>query len=54
VMLLDARAARCCVTEIDAVGEAEVTTIEGPGTVDNAHALQQAFIGPQAAQWGIA
>ena len=51
-VLLDGRAVRSCVTEIGAIGEAEITTIEGLGTVDKPHALQQAFIDEQAAQCG--
>jgi nicotinate dehydrogenase subunit A len=37
-------AVRSCVTEIGTIGEAEITTIEGLGTVDKPHPLQQAFI----------
>jgi nicotinate dehydrogenase subunit A len=51
-VLLDGRAVRSCVTEIGAIGEAEITTIEGLGTVDKPHPLQQAFIDTQAAQCG--
>ena len=51
-VLLDGRAARSCVTEIGAIGGAEVTTIEGLGTIDKPHPLQQAFIDEQAAQCG--
>ena len=40
------------VNEIGAIGEAEVTTIEGLGTIDKPHPLQQAFIDEQAAQCG--
>ena len=43
-VLLDGRAVRSCVTEIGTIGEAEITTIEGLGTVDKPHPLQQAFI----------
>ena len=43
---------RSCVTEIGTIGEAEITTIEGLGTVDTPHPLQQAFIDLQAAQCG--
>ena len=43
---------RSCVTEIGAIGEAEITTIEGLGTIDKPHPLQQAFIDEQAAQCG--
>jgi nicotinate dehydrogenase subunit A len=51
-VLLDGRAVRSCVTEIGSIGEAEITTIEGLGTVDKPHPLQQAFIDEQAAQCG--
>ena len=36
-VLLDGRAVRSCVTEIGTIGEAEITTIEGLGTVDTPH-----------------
>jgi nicotinate dehydrogenase subunit A len=51
-VLLDGRAVRSCVTEIGAIGEAEIITIEGLGSLDKPHPLQQAFIGEQAAQCG--
>jgi nicotinate dehydrogenase subunit A len=51
-VLIDGRAARSCVAEIGALGDAEITTIEGLGTVDKPHPLQQAFIDEQAAQCG--
>ena len=51
-VLIDGRAARSCVTEIGAIGDAEITTIERLGTVDKPHPLQQAFIDEQAAQCG--
>ena len=51
-VLIDGRAVRSCVTEIGAIGEAEITTIEGLGTVEQPHPLQQAFIDIQAAQCG--
>jgi nicotinate dehydrogenase subunit A len=51
-VLLDGRAVRSCVTEIGSIGEAEITTIEGLGTIDKLHPLQQAFIDSQAAQCG--
>ena len=51
-VLLDGRAVRSCVTEIGTIGEAEITTIEGLGTIDTPHPLQQAFIDLQAAQCG--
>jgi nicotinate dehydrogenase subunit A len=51
-VLVDGRATRSCVTPISAVGQSEVTTIEGLGTVAKPHPLQQAFIDEQAAQCG--
>ena len=51
-VLVDGRAVRSCVTEIGSIGAAEVTTIEGLGTIENPHALQRAFIAEQAAQCG--
>src|SRR5262245_43974983 len=51
-VLIDGRAAGSCVTEIGAIGDAEITTIEGLGTVDKPHPLQQAFIDEQAVQCG--
>ena len=51
-VLLDGKAVRSCVIEIGSIGEAEVTTIEGLGTIDKPHPLQQAFIEEQAAQCG--
>ena len=51
-VLLDGRSVRSCITEIGSIGTAEVTTIEGLGTIDKPHPLQQAFIDEQAAQCG--
>jgi nicotinate dehydrogenase subunit A len=51
-VLLDGRAVRSCITEIGTIGEAEITTIEGLGAIDNLHPLQRAFIDMQAAQCG--
>ena len=51
-VLLDGKAVRSCVTEIGSIGEGEITTIEGLGTIDKPHPLQQAFIDEQAAQCG--
>src|SRR5208282_4911514 len=41
-VLLDGRAVRSSVTEIGSIGDAEITTIEGLGTVDKSHPLEQA------------
>src|ERR1700751_5380918 len=51
-VLVGGKPVRSCVTAIDAVGGAEITTIEGLGTIDKPHALQRAFIDEQAAQCG--
>ena len=52
IVLVDGRAVRSCVTPISALGESEITTIEGLGTIDKPHPLQQAFIDEQAVQCG--
>ena len=51
-VLIDGRAVRSCVTPISALEKSEITTIEGLGTIDKPHALQQAIIEDQAAQCG--
>ncbi len=51
-VLMDGQAIRSCVTPAGTVAESEITTIEGLGTVDKPHPLQQAFIDEQAAQCG--
>jgi nicotinate dehydrogenase subunit A len=51
-VLLDGEPARSCIVPISDVGEEEVTTIEGLGTIDKPHPLQKAFIDEQAAQCG--
>lgn len=49
-VLLDGSATRSCVTPVSAVGNAKVVTLEGLGTPEQPHPLQQAFITEQAAQ----
>ena len=51
-VLIDGKPVRSCVTEIGSIGGAQITTLEGLGTVDKPHALQRAFIEEQAAQCG--
>ncbi|HLH26695.1 MAG TPA: (2Fe-2S)-binding protein [Chloroflexota bacterium] len=51
-VLMNGRATRSCVTPLSAAEGAEVITLEGLGTEDNPHPLQQAFIDEQAAQCG--
>ncbi len=52
MVLIDGQPAFSCVTEIGAIGGSQVTTIEGLGTLEKPHPLQQAFIDEQAAQCG--
>ena len=51
-VLIDGVATRSCVTPLGKVGQSEVTTLEGLGTIDRMHPLQQAFVDEQAAQCG--
>jgi len=52
-VLIQNRAVRSCVTRVSAVSGAEITTLEGLGTLDKLHPLQKAFIDEQAAQCGF-
>jgi nicotinate dehydrogenase subunit A len=52
-VILRGQAVRSCVMPVSAVGKDEVTTLEGLGTPDNPHPLQQAFIDEGAAQCGF-
>ena len=49
---IDGQAVRSCVTPVSAVEGKRVTTIEGLGTQDRPHPLQQAFLDEQAGQCG--
>lgn len=51
-VLVDGKAVRSCVTEIGTLANAEITTLEGLGSLEKPHALQRAFIAEQAAQCG--
>src|SRR4051812_47226577 len=51
-VMVDGKAVRSCVTEIGTLANAEITTIEGLGTVERMHPLQRAFVDEQAAQCG--
>lgn len=51
-VLLDGRAVNSCDTPIWAVRDREVTTVEGLGTPEQPHPVQQAFVDLQAAQCG--
>src|SRR5213595_2277196 len=46
-VLVDGQAVRSCVTPVGALANAEITTLEGVGTIEKPHALQSAFIEEQ-------
>src|SRR5215218_9523032 len=52
-VMVKGQAVRSCVTPISTVADGEITTLEGLGTVDKPHAIQQAFIDEQAMQCGF-
>lgn len=52
-VILDGHVVRSCVMPVDAVGKSEITTLEGLGTPESPHPLQQAFIEEGAAQCGF-
>ncbi len=51
-VLVDGKPVRSCITEVGSLGESEITTLEGLGTIEKPHPLQQAFMDGQAAQCG--
>ena len=51
-VLIDGMAARACSIPLAGVAGRAVTTLEGLGTADRLHPVQQAFIDTQAAQCG--
>jgi nicotinate dehydrogenase subunit A len=51
-VLINGAPTRSCVTPVGAVGQREVITLEGLGTLDKLHPLQRAFIEEQALQCG--
>ncbi len=52
-VIVNGRAIRSCITPVSKVAGAEITTLEGLGTEEHPHPLQQAFIDEQAAQCGF-
>ena len=52
-VIVNGRATRSCVTPTSSVGNAEVITLEGLGTLEKPHPIQQAFIDEQAVQCGF-
>jgi nicotinate dehydrogenase subunit A len=51
-VLVDGKEVRSCVTPVSAV-KGPITTIEGLGTLEKLHPIQQAFIAEQACQCGF-
>jgi len=51
-VLVDGAPVRSCVTPIGTLGQSEITTLEGLGTVERPHPLQAAFMAEQAVQCG--
>lgn len=49
---INGEAARSCVLPISSMAGLKITTIEGLGTVEHPHLVQQAFIAEQAGQCG--
>src|SRR5260221_6643665 len=52
-VIVKGQAIRSCVTPVGTVAGAEITTLEGLGTVEDPHPIQKAFIEEQAAQCGF-
>ena len=53
-VLMDGRATRSCITPVSAVNrDAAIVTLDGLGTPERPHPLQQAFIDEQAVQCGF-
>ena len=52
-VIVKGEAIRSCVTPVKSVEGAEITTLEGLGTIDKPHPIQKAFITEQAAQCGF-
>jgi nicotinate dehydrogenase subunit A len=51
-VLVNGEAVRSCVTAVTTVKDAKVVTLEGLGTPEQPHPIQQAFIDEQAVQCG--
>lgn len=51
-VLIDGQAARACALPVRLAADREIVTLEGLGSVDAPHPLQQAFVDAQAAQCG--
>ena len=52
-VLVKGRPIRSCITPVSSVAGSDVTTLEGLGTLEKPHPIQQAFIDEQAMQCGF-
>jgi nicotinate dehydrogenase subunit A len=52
-VVIDGQAIRSCQKPVGSVGKSEITTLEGLGTPEKPHAIQQAWIDAQAVQCGF-
>jgi nicotinate dehydrogenase subunit A len=52
-VIVKGQATRSCITTVASVQGADITTLDGLGTVERPHPIQQAFIDEQAAQCGF-
>ena len=52
-VIIKGQAVRSCITPLSSVANAEITTLEGLGTIDKPHPIQKAFIDEQAMQCGF-
>src|SRR5215469_593514 len=51
-VLIDGKATRSCITRVGAIGQREITTIEGLAPGDQLHPVQSAFLEMGAMQCG--
>ena len=52
MVLIDGQPEKCCAKPVSSIAGKNVTTVEGLGTQDSPHPLQQAFLDEQAGQCG--
>src|SRR6202008_4953496 len=52
-VIANGQAIRSCVTPVSSMAGVEITTLEGLGTAETPHPIQQAFVAEQAAQCGF-
>ena len=52
MVLIDGKPEKCCVMPVSIAAGKKITTVEGLGTPERPHPLQQAFIDEQAGQCG--